>query len=145
LHGQEDVAVVLAEVVDAADVGVRHLAGGADLVAEAGEPLRVGGESLRQQLQGDVLLEPAVEGTVDLAHGSAAQQRHDAVSPRRDVARRERGALRRRGPGRRRLGRGGLLRPRQGTAAGADLVLGRKLARADWATLLHDWARPGWA
>ena len=41
LHRQEHAAVVLADVVDAADVAVRHLARDAHLVVELGEPLRI--------------------------------------------------------------------------------------------------------
>ena len=53
LHRQEDAAVVLADVVDAADVAVRHLARDAHFVVELGEPLRVLGDGRRQELQRD--------------------------------------------------------------------------------------------
>ena len=57
LHRQEHAAVVLADVVDAADVGVRHLARDPHFVVELGEPLRVLGDGRRQELQRDVLPE----------------------------------------------------------------------------------------
>ena len=57
LHRQEHAAVVLADVVDAADVAVRHLARDAHLVVELGEPLRILGNGRRQELQRDGLPE----------------------------------------------------------------------------------------
>ena len=72
--------MVLADVVDAADVAVRHLARDAHFVMELGEPLRVFGDGRRQELQRDVLPEPQILGAVDLAHAAAADQAEDAVA-----------------------------------------------------------------
>ena len=80
LHRQEHAAVVLADVVDAADVAVRHLARDAHLVVELGEPLRILGNGRRQELQRDGLAEPQILGTVDLAHAATADQPEDAVA-----------------------------------------------------------------
>ncbi len=95
LHRQEHAAVVLADVVDAADVAVRHLARDAHLVVELRQPLRILGDGRRQELQRDVLAEAQILGAVDLAHAAAADQAEDAVALGQQRARRERLAGRR--------------------------------------------------
>ena len=80
LHRQEDAAVGLADVVDAADVAVRHLARDAHLVVELRERCGSLGDGRRQELQRDRLAEREVVGAVDLAHAAAADQADDAVA-----------------------------------------------------------------
>ena len=81
--------MVLADVVDAADVAVRHLARDAHLGVELGEPLRVLGDGGRQELQRDVLPEAQILGAVDLADAAAADQAEDAVALGEQGARRQ--------------------------------------------------------
>ena len=80
LHRQEQVAVGLADVVDAADVRVRDLPRRAHFVVELREPRRVVRERRRQELQRDRLAELQVVGPIDLAHAAAAEQADDAVA-----------------------------------------------------------------
>jgi hypothetical protein len=82
LHRDEGDAVGLTDVVDPADVRVRHLAGGADLVVEPGDGGAVAAERLGQELQRHLLVELHVVGAVDLPHPAAAEQAQDAVAPR---------------------------------------------------------------
>ena len=76
LHGEEVLPVDLADVVDAADVGMRDLARDAHLGVEALEPRRDPRARLaREELQRDRLAELQVVGAVDLAHAAAAGDR----------------------------------------------------------------------
>ncbi len=81
LHRDEEVALRLGHVVDAAHGRVRHVARDAHLAVEAREPLAVAVEAVRQELERDRLLELEVVGAVDLAHPAAAQQADDPVAP----------------------------------------------------------------
>ena len=80
LHGDVVEAFGDADVVDAADVGVRHLARDADFVVEARQGAIVGGGGLGEELQGDGLAQGQVGGAIDLAHAAASQQSGDAVA-----------------------------------------------------------------
>ena len=80
LHGEEVPPLDLADVVDAADVGVRDAARVAHLGVEALDPGRLRGELRRQELQRDGLAELQVVGAVDLAHAAAADEADDAVA-----------------------------------------------------------------
>ena len=86
LHGQEEVALRLPHVVHPADRRVRDLPRHPDLAVEPREPLAVCVEPVRQELEGDRLLELQVVGPVDLAHPAAADEPGDAVAPRQDRA-----------------------------------------------------------
>ena len=46
---------------------------------EARQALRIGGEHLRQDLQGDVAPEPRVAGAIDLAHPAGPERTDDFV------------------------------------------------------------------
>ena len=96
LHREEVPSLDLADVVDAADVGVRDAAGVADLGVEAVDPGRLRGELRRQELQRDRLPELQVVGAVDLAHAAAADEADDAVALAEDRAGREAAAVERR-------------------------------------------------
>ena len=89
LHAQEVLAFDLVDVVDAADVRVRDLPREADLGVEAREEPGVGGDRLREELQGDGLAELQVVGAVDLAHPAAAEEADDPVAPADHRSRRE--------------------------------------------------------
>ena len=118
--------MVLADVVDAADVAVRHLARDAHLVVELGEPLRILGDGRRQELQRDALSEAQILGAVDLAHAAAADQAEDAVALGEQRARGERfaggpGADDDSQPGRERRARGWVRRLRAAARLQAGL------------------------
>jgi hypothetical protein len=91
LHHQEQVLACLPRVVGVNEVGVVQLAEGGHLALEAGPIRRVGRQPLRQDLEGDVALQPAVPGQVDLAHAPLAQRAQELVlaeGGRRGVRRR---------------------------------------------------------
>ena len=73
LHGEEGVALRLADVVDAAHVGMRDLARDAHLAVEALQPLGSSAQRLGQELQGHRLAELQVVRAVDLAHARRAR------------------------------------------------------------------------
>ena len=79
LHGDEGLAVVLADVVDRADV--RMVQGGRRLgfALKTGERLRVAGNFFREEFQGDETMQAGVFGFVNHAHAAAAEFFHDAV------------------------------------------------------------------
>jgi hypothetical protein len=76
LHGDKHLVVVLADVVDDADVGVAEGRGGSRFVQEAGAGLRVGG---LEHLQRDVPAQSRVGGAVDDAHAAGAELLGDLV------------------------------------------------------------------
>ena len=86
LHRQEAAAVGVAEVVQPADVLVRHLARDAQLVVELRELRVVGRDAFGQELQGDRLIERQVVGAIHLAHAAAAEQRDQPVAAGDDRA-----------------------------------------------------------
>jgi hypothetical protein len=80
LHGQEAAAVGVAEVVEAADVLVRHLSRDAQLVVELCETAVVRSDALVQELQRDRLIEGEVVGSIDLAHAAASEQGDQTIA-----------------------------------------------------------------
>ncbi len=90
LHRQEPAAFVVAEIVETADVLVRHLAGDSELGVKLREAIAVGGDAGGQEFERDRLVERQVVGAVDLAHSAAAEQRHEAVASGDDRAGSER-------------------------------------------------------
>ncbi|MGA8104984.1 MAG: hypothetical protein WB869_22710 [Candidatus Acidiferrales bacterium] len=72
LHGDERVAMLVVNFVDGADVGMIQCGGGLRLAFEAGESLRIFGNVVRQELQGDKAVQLYVLGLVDHAHTAAA-------------------------------------------------------------------------
>ena len=79
LHDEERAAVLLADIVDGADVGVVQRRCGARLAAESGQGLGIFREVRRQELQRDEALQPRILGFVHDAHSAAAQLLDDAV------------------------------------------------------------------
>ena len=77
LHGDERLALVLADVVDRADVGVLERGGRAGLALQPLERLRVPAQLLRQELQRHAAAELQVLRLVDDAHAAAAELRED--------------------------------------------------------------------
>ena len=80
LHGDEQPAVALVHLVNAADVGMVERGRGPGF---AGEPLArgfVASGFRRQQLQGDAPTEIGVFGKVDLGHATRAEQRAQFVA-----------------------------------------------------------------
>ncbi len=89
LHRQERRAVDLVDVVDAADVRVRHLTCHADFGVELRQARRVAIDVGRQKLERDLLSELQIVGAVDLAHAAAADALDDAIAAAEERARLE--------------------------------------------------------
>ena len=79
LHGDEGLAVLFADVVDGADVGMVQRGSGLGFAAKALQRLAVLGDVFGEELQGDEAIEPGVFGFVDDAHAATAQLFDDAV------------------------------------------------------------------
>ena len=79
LHDDEGPPLVLADVVDGADVGMIQGRGGLRLTLEALAGGRVVEVGLGKELQRDVAVKASVLGLVDDAHAPAAQLLDDAV------------------------------------------------------------------
>ena len=86
-HREEAAAVGFAEVVEAADVLVRHLARRAQLVVELREVRRIAGDPFGQELQRDRLIERQIVGAIDFAHAAAAEQRDQPIAAGDDRSR----------------------------------------------------------
>lgn len=89
LHREEAAAVRLAQVVQAADVLVRHLSRHAQLVVKLREPAIVVGGATGQELQRDRLIQREVVGAIHFSHAAAAKQRDQPVAAGDDRAGRE--------------------------------------------------------
>ena len=79
LHDQVGLAVLLADVVDGADVRMTQPRGRAGLALEPLAALRVVGEIPGQHLERDRAVEPRVARPVDLPHPACAQRSGDSV------------------------------------------------------------------
>ena len=79
LHGDEGLPVLLANVIDGADVGVVQSGCGLGFALEAGEGLRVVGNSFGQELQRDEAMQAHVFSLVDHPHSATAEFLHDPV------------------------------------------------------------------
>ena len=79
LHGDERLAVVLADLVDRADVRMVQRRRGTRFAPEAFQRLRVAGHFLGQELQGHEAAKVGVLGLVDHTHPAAAELLDDAV------------------------------------------------------------------
>jgi hypothetical protein len=80
LHGEKRRAVGIADIENAADVGMGDLASDANFGMKSSEGGGVLGEDLGKKLDGDKLPECQVFGAVDFAHAAAACQGNDAVT-----------------------------------------------------------------
>ncbi len=83
LHHEEPDRARLLDRIDRDDVRMIQRGGGARFTLEAAEPIGIGGEGRRQDLDRDVTAEAPVAGAVHLAHAAGAEQRHDLVGPKR--------------------------------------------------------------
>ncbi len=79
LHGDKRLSVLLANVVNCADVWVIQGRRGLRLALEACQSLRVLANFVRQELQGDKTLETGVFGLVDHAHPTTTEFFENAV------------------------------------------------------------------
>ncbi len=68
-----------AHVIDGRNVGMTQRGGRPGFLFEAGQPLRVGREERRQNLDGHLAPEPRVPGAIDLTHAAGAEWRDDFV------------------------------------------------------------------
>jgi hypothetical protein len=102
LHGQEEMALHLPDVVHAAHRGVGDLARHPDFVVEPLAAIVVRLQGLGQELQRHLLPELQVVGAVDLAHAAAPHEGDHPVALGEDHAGVE-AAVRERGAGGRRL------------------------------------------
>jgi hypothetical protein len=87
LHGEEARSLVLADVEDPRDVGVRHLARRLHLAPEQLEHARLPDDLVAEQLQRDELVELPIEGRVDGTHATRTEQRTHLVAIREDGVR----------------------------------------------------------
>jgi hypothetical protein len=79
----------MANVENAADVGMGDLAGETDLVAQASQGDFVLGDRSREKLESDQLPQFQIVSAIDLAHASASQQFDDAVTLSEDSTRKK--------------------------------------------------------
>ena len=79
LHGDERLAVLLADFVDGADVGMVQGGGSLGFTLEALQCLGVSGHFVGQELQRNETAEVGVLGLVDHTHAAAAELLDDAV------------------------------------------------------------------
>jgi hypothetical protein len=78
-HGDEGTPIGLIDLVDRADVRVVQRGRSLSLALETAEGLRVVGEVVGKELQGDVATELEVFGLVHYTHATAANLAEDAV------------------------------------------------------------------
>jgi hypothetical protein len=71
--------ILLADVVDSADVGMIEGGGGLCLSTEAAERLRIARHFVRQELQSDETVQASVLGLVNYAHTATTELLDDAV------------------------------------------------------------------
>src|SRR6267378_7849378 len=79
LHSDETLAVVLADFINGANVGVVQSGSGASFAAETLESMRVTDQIVGEEFESDKAAEVGVFGLVDDAHAAAAQLFNDAV------------------------------------------------------------------
>ena len=89
LHGEKVLALHLADVVDAADIWMRNLAGVANFAWRAARAAASFWSAAGRNLRATTLTELDILGAIDFAHAAAAQQGHDPVSFRQHCAWRE--------------------------------------------------------
>ena len=79
LHGDEGLAVLFADVVNGANVGVVQCGCGLGLALKAGERLRVAGYFIGKEFQGYEAMQARVFGFINHAHAAAAEFLDDAI------------------------------------------------------------------
>ena len=80
LHRKKQMTLGIADVIDAAYVRMRDLPRDADLAMKGVEPVLVGGQRRRQELERDRVSEPQIVGVIDDAHATASELADDAIA-----------------------------------------------------------------
>src|ERR1700722_265972 len=78
-HGDEGLAVFVADVVNRADVGMIQCRRSLSLTLKTGQGLRIASDFFRQEFESDKTVKARVFGLVDNSHASAAEFLDDAV------------------------------------------------------------------
>src|SRR2546423_12112851 len=78
-HGDEGFAVLFADVVDGADVGMVEGGGSLGFPLEARQSLRITGDLFRKKFEGHEAMQADVFGLIDHTHPAAAQLLDDPV------------------------------------------------------------------
>lgn len=78
-HHDERRALVRPQVVNGADVWVAERPSRAGFLLEAANPLGVAGTLARDDLEGDVTVQPVVAASIDLSHAARADGCEDLV------------------------------------------------------------------
>ncbi len=86
-------AVDLADVVNAADILVRHLTGHAHFTMETRERGAVAQQVFGKKLQRDGLAQFEIVGAIDFAHAAFSEQAHDAITLSQHLARHKPGIV----------------------------------------------------
>jgi len=73
LHGDEGMAILIADIVDGTDVGMIESGGGLGLTSKSRQRLRIPGDFVRQELERDETVQSRVFGFVDHAHAALAE------------------------------------------------------------------------
>jgi len=79
LHGDERLLATFADLVNCADVGMVEGGGCASFTPETFQSLRITGNVVGQELQGDEAAKLGVLGLLDHTHPAAAQLLQDAI------------------------------------------------------------------
>ena len=78
-HGDEGFAVLVADVIDGADVGMVERGRGLGFALKTGERLRIAGDIVGKKFQGDETVKANVLGFIDDSHAATAELFGDAV------------------------------------------------------------------
>ena len=95
LHGEKVLAIDLADVVNAANIGMRDLAGVTHFSMKPGESRGIILQRGGKKLEGYDIAEFEILGAIDFAHAAAPQQSDDPIPLDENSAGRESAALRR--------------------------------------------------
>ena len=79
LHGNESLPILLADVIDGANVGMVQGRSRLCFTLEAAKRLRVFGHVVRQELERDKAAQPGVLSLIDDPHATAAEPFHNVV------------------------------------------------------------------
>ena len=82
-------AVYFANVIDAADLLMRHLTRNADLAMKASQCPAISQETIGKKLERDRLAQFEIVGAIDFAHAAFAQQANDPITLGQNCARHE--------------------------------------------------------
>ncbi len=82
LHREEEMSVDIADIVNAADVGMGHLPRYAYLIVKLGEAMRIGRECRREKLQRDRMAEPQILALIDDTHAAASELPDNPIAAR---------------------------------------------------------------